>query len=70
MGVRWDVYPPWVEVDDRQSNFDPSTGKFVVASDDAVIDGVKVGRLPADLLEEGHRPALRVRLRPERQRLD
>ncbi len=44
LGVRWDVYPPWIEVDDRQSNFDESTGKFVVASDDAVIDGVKVGR--------------------------
>jgi hypothetical protein len=44
MGVRWDVYPPWIEVDDRQSNFDPSTGTFVVASEDAVINGVKVGR--------------------------
>ena len=27
-----------------QSNFDESTGRFVVASDDAVIDGVEVGR--------------------------
>ena len=44
LGLRWDVYPPWIEVDDRQSNFDESTGKFVVASDDAVINGVKVGR--------------------------
>ncbi len=44
LGVRWDVYPPWIEVDNRQSNFDESTGKFVVASDDAVINGVKVGR--------------------------
>jgi hypothetical protein len=44
MGLRWDVYVPWVEVDDRQSNFDPSTGRFVVASPDAVINGVKVGR--------------------------
>jgi hypothetical protein len=43
-GVRWDVYVPWVEVDDRQSNFDESTGKFVVASPDAVVDGVQVGR--------------------------
>jgi hypothetical protein len=33
-----------VEKDNRQSNFDPSTGRFVVASDDAVINGVKVGR--------------------------
>jgi len=44
LGLRWDVYVPWVEVDDRQSNFDESTGKFVVASPDAVINGVKVGR--------------------------
>ena len=44
MGLRYDVYPPWIEIDDRQSNFDPGTGKFVVASDNAVIDGVKVGR--------------------------
>jgi hypothetical protein len=44
LGLRWDVYPPWIEVDDRQSNFDETTGKFVVASDDAVIAGVPVGR--------------------------
>jgi len=44
LGVRWDVYPPWVEVNNLQSNFDVSTGKFVVASDNAVMDGVKVGR--------------------------
>jgi hypothetical protein len=43
-GLRWDLFVPWVEVDDRQSNFDESTGRFVVASPDAVIDGVKVGR--------------------------
>jgi hypothetical protein len=43
-GLRWDVFVPWVEKDDRQSNFDPSTGRFVVASDDAVINGVNVGR--------------------------
>jgi hypothetical protein len=44
VGLRWDVYPPWREIEDRQSNFDVSTGRFVVASDDAVIEGVKVGR--------------------------
>jgi hypothetical protein len=44
LGLRWDVYPPWIEVDDRQSNFDESTGTFVVASDSAVINGVEVGR--------------------------
>jgi carboxypeptidase family protein len=43
-GLRWDMYVPWVEKDDKQSNFDVSTGRFVVASDDAVINGVKVGR--------------------------
>ena len=35
---------PWVEIKDRQSNFDVSTGTFVVASPDAVINGIKVGR--------------------------
>ena len=44
LGLRWDVYPPWIEINNRQSNFDESTGKFVVASDNAVIDGVNVGR--------------------------
>ena len=43
-GLRWDVYVPWVEKDNKQSNFDVSTGRFVVASDDATINGVKVGR--------------------------
>jgi Carboxypeptidase regulatory-like domain len=43
-GLRWDVFVPWVEIKDRQSNFDESTGTFVVASPDAVIDGIKVGR--------------------------
>jgi hypothetical protein len=44
LGARWDVYVPWVEKDNRQSNFDPATGRFVVASDNAVINGQKVGR--------------------------
>ena len=44
LGLRWDLYVPWVEVDDRQSNFDVTTGKFVVASPDAVMGGIKVGR--------------------------
>jgi hypothetical protein len=43
-GLRWDVYVPWLEVDDRQSNFDTSTGTFVVASPNAVMNGVEVGR--------------------------
>jgi hypothetical protein len=44
LGLRWDVYVPWVEIQNRQSNFDETTGRFVVASPDAVIAGVKVGR--------------------------
>jgi hypothetical protein len=44
MGLRWDVYVPWVEVDNRQSNFDVTTGKFVVASPDAMMGGIRVGR--------------------------
>jgi len=44
LGVRWDVYPPWTEVDDRQSNFDMANGAFVIAGDDAQIGGVHVGR--------------------------
>jgi len=43
-GLRWDVFVPWVEADNRQSNFDTSTGKFVVASDSAVLNGIPVGR--------------------------
>jgi hypothetical protein len=44
LGVRWDAYPPWTEVDDRQSNFDTTNGQFVIASDDAQMGGVHVGR--------------------------
>ena len=43
-GLRCDVYVPWVEKDNKQSNFDVSTGRFVVASDNATINGVEVGR--------------------------
>jgi hypothetical protein len=35
LGLRWDLFVPWVEEHDRQSNFDPTTGRFVVASEDA-----------------------------------
>jgi hypothetical protein len=44
VGVRYEVYVPWVEVDDRQSNFDVKTGQFVPASDNATLGGVQVGR--------------------------
>jgi Carboxypeptidase regulatory-like domain/TonB dependent receptor len=44
IGLRYDLFVPYVEVYDRQSNFDTSTGRFVVASEDAVINGIEVGR--------------------------
>lgn len=44
LGLRWDVYPPWREIDDLQSNFDVTTGAFVIASDNATLGGVEVGR--------------------------
>ena len=44
LGLRYEVYVPWVEVDNRQSNFDVTTGQFVVASDNATLGGVQVGR--------------------------
>jgi Carboxypeptidase regulatory-like domain/TonB dependent receptor-like, beta-barrel len=44
LGLRWDLFVPYVEDDDRQSNFDTSTGQFVVAAPDATINGVRVGR--------------------------
>ncbi len=45
LGLRWDIYRPWVEVNDQQSNFDEQTGQFVVASDGATIQGTQVGRI-------------------------
>lgn len=44
LGLRYDVFVPYVEVHDRQSNFDTSAGKFVVASESAVMNGQNVGR--------------------------
>jgi hypothetical protein len=44
LGMRYEYFSPPVEVADRQSNFDPTIGRFVGASDSAVIGGVKVGR--------------------------
>src|SRR5688572_23667182 len=44
MGLRYDIYPPWVEINDLQSNFDVTTGRFVVASEGATVAGVEVGR--------------------------
>ena len=69
-GLRWDLYVPWVEENDKQSNFDVSTGRFVVASEDATINGVKVGRYLQTYGEDRLRAARRLRLRPERRRQD
>jgi hypothetical protein len=44
LGLRYDLFAPFVEVYDRQSNFDIGTGRFVVASEDAVIEEREVGR--------------------------
>ena len=44
LGIRWDIFIPFVEHHDRQSNFDESTGRFVVASNDATVGGVRYGR--------------------------
>lgn len=44
LGLRYDLFVPFVEVYDRQSNFDTSIGRFIVASENATINGIKVGR--------------------------
>src|SRR5262249_53368062 len=44
IGLRYDLFVPYVEGFDRQSNFETSTGKFVVASAAATINGMEVGR--------------------------
>lgn len=44
LGLRYDLFVPYVEQYNRQSNFDVTTGRFVVASDSATINGIKVGR--------------------------
>jgi hypothetical protein len=43
LGLRWDLFVPYVEDDNLQSNFDTSTGHFVVASPDALMNGHAVG---------------------------
>ena len=62
LGLAWDVYPPWLEVDDRQSNFDETNGAFVLASDDATIGGVRRRAAPADVLKGQRRAAARFRV--------
>lgn len=32
LGLRWEYHTPWVEVDNRQANFDPYTGQLEVAA--------------------------------------
>ena len=34
LGLRWEYHTPLVEVKDRQSNFDPFTGKLMIAAKD------------------------------------
>jgi hypothetical protein len=55
LGMRWDLFVPYVEDDDRQSNFDTSLGRFVVASDDA--GGRHQGLAYLQITEEGPRRA-------------
>ena len=67
-GLRWDVYVPWIEMDNRQSNFDEVTGRFIVASDNAVVDGVEVGRYLQTYSKQRPRSAPRHGLRRARRR--
>ena len=32
LGIRWEYHTPWVEVKDRQANFDPYSGQLLVAA--------------------------------------
>ena len=67
VGLRWDVYVPWIEQDNRQSNFDVSTGRFVVASPRCRHRRGEGRPLPADLLEARPRAPLRHGLRRARR---
>ena len=59
------------EDDDRQSNFDETTGQFVVASDDADASAASTSAATCRRYSEGRlRPAARLRLRPRRRRQD
>ena len=69
-GLRWDVYVPWVEEDNKQSNFDVSTGRFVVASDNATINGVEVGRYLQTYSKTDFGPRLGFAYDLQRQRPD
>lgn len=45
LGIRWDLFVPYVEHHDRQSNFDAGSGRFIVAGPNAVYsDGRNFGR--------------------------
>ena len=67
-GLRWDVYVPWIEKDNRQSNFDEVTGRFIIASDNAVVNGVEVGRYLQTYSRARSRTAPRAGLRRPRRR--
>lgn len=45
LGLRYDIFSPFVEVYDRQANFDPAAARMVLASEDATFaGGFHVGR--------------------------
>ena len=69
-GLRWDVFVPWIEVDNRQSNFD-EVDRPLHRRVGRRGDQRRRGRpLPADLLEERSRSAPRHGLRRARRRPD
>ena len=63
LGLRYEVFVPWVEVDNRQSNFDESTGQVRDRLGQRRDRRRQRRPLPPDLLEGRHRPAVRLRLR-------
>ena len=70
LGLRWDLFVPYVEDDNRQSNFDTSMGHFVVASPDALMNGVAVGRYLQTYAKTDFGAPPGICLRPARQRAD
>ena len=58
LGLRYDLFVPYVEQYNRQANFETSTGKFIVASDSATINGVKVGRYLQTIPKKDFAPRL------------
>ena len=65
LGLRWDVYPPWVEIEDRQSNFDDHDRQVRRGVGRRVARRRQGGTLPADVFEGERRSAVRVRVRSD-----